>query len=643
MASEDRALTARRALAPTGERPADPVAEARARLDAVLAEVSALDGEVEALSAALAAFAAELESRLGVPDAEARRAAGLVRRLQALAEGLAAELARVRAGETARRPRRARAARPHAADRRRDPHPDADPDLDHDADRDADGEGDVDRGGDPDGADIPTLERQAAELKRLYRRLARLLHPDLARTGPEQLRLSGLMAGVNAAYAAGDLEALQLLAEKVGAGEPPEAISEADRLAHLARRAEQLGRVAASLRRERDRLARSQTARLREEARTRAEAGGDWLGECEAALREETAQDRADALVRLDALPALARELTRARRKAMSETRQGGALSRRPFDPLAESPLVRRSAERLDRARAGAPARELARWLEEAASRQPWEAGLTLLAFLAEASGGRPPPSLVDPGGWAERWERLRAAWPGAPDLAGALGRLPRHLVLGARAGPVEVVAGPQLATAELAAGVRLALGHRGVAAVARQVLAALGPEERCRACEAEVLARHLLRTRGLDEVNGLCCPRCGAVLRSYWRYGEPEGLEALAPLALELGLVTEVPLRLAGTTLAFQLLPEAAQALAVGGLVELFQALYLAPYKVALPDGALGVAAGQKLLPPRTLVAGAGRLSLRVEAGAGTTGEALLELLRTRVERRFRPGGDAP
>jgi hypothetical protein len=99
------------------------------------------------------------------------------------------------------------------------------------------------------------------------------------------------------------------------------------------------------------------------------------------------------------------------------------------------------------------------------------------------------------------------------------------------------------------------------------------------------------------------------------------------------------VPLRLAGTTLAFQLLPAAAAALTARGLLELLEALYLTPCKVTLPPEALRVAAGRTLLEPRARVAGAGRLSLRVEPAAGTTGEALLELLRTRVERRFRPG----
>ena len=241
-------------------------------------------------------------------------------------------------------------------------------------------------------------------------------------------------------------------------------------------------------------------------------------------------------------------------------------MTRRPFDPLAESALVRRSAARLELERAGAPARALARWLEEAATRSPWEAGLTVLAFLLEAAGDRPPPSVAEAAGLAARWEVMRADWPEAPALAEALARAPRHVVVGARLGPDEVVAGPQLAEAGLAAGVRLALEHGAVAAVARRVLAALGPEERCRRCRKPVLGLHLLRTRGLDERHGVVCPRCGGVLRSYWRYGEAEGLEALAPLSLALGLVAEQPVTLGGATLGFQLLPPEREALTARG-----------------------------------------------------------------------------
>ncbi len=639
MPSDERALAPRRALVPTGIPADDPVAAAKARLAAALEEVSAVDAEVEALSAALAAFALEVERRLAGPDAEARRASGLVRRLQALADGLTRELARVRGGASGPGgpgAGRRRAAKEKAKERGR---------------RGAAAEAAWGEPGEAgparDGAavleEIPTLERQAAELKRLYRRLARLLHPDLAPDDAERGRLSGLMAAANAAYEADDLAALELMAEKVGAGEPPGELTEAERLLHLGRRAEQLERVAASLRRERERLARSQTARLRAEAGRRAEAGGDYFTESAAELVEEAGAARVDALARLDAVAGAARELTSARRKTMGELerrRSGGV--RRAFDPLAESELVRRSVGRLERARATEPARALGRWLEAAAEGSPWEAALTLLAFLLEAAGERPPPAVATAAGLAERWERLRVGWPGAPDLAGALARLPRHLALGARAGREEVVAGLQLAEASLAAGVRIALDREAVAALARQVLSVMGPEERCETCRRQVVGLHLMRTSGLDERHGIACPRCGAVLRSYWRYGEAEGLEGLWPVARALGLVAEQTVRLAGVNLGFGMRPADRETLTARGLVERLEELYLAPCMVELPRGALRVAGPSGVLEPRARVSGAGRMVFKLGAEAGTTVDALVELLRVRIERRFRPAGDA-
>jgi hypothetical protein len=452
------------------------------------------------------------------------------------------------------------------------------------------------------------------------------------------------MARVNAAWAAQDQAALELIAEKVGAGEPPGELSVEERRAHLARRIEQLERVAASLTRERDRLERTGTARLWREAAARRAAGRDFLEEEAAALVAEAAAAGADALARLDAVARAARALGKERRGAMSEmTRKpGGAVTRRPFDPLAESTLVRRSAARLELARAGAPARALARWLEEAATRSPWEAGLTVLAFLLEASGDRPPPSVSEAAGLAARWEVMRADWPEAPGLAEALARAPRHVVVGARLGPDEVVAGPQLAGAELAAGVRLALEHGAVAGVARRVLAALGPEARCRRCRRPVLGLHLLRTRGLDERHGVVCPRCGGLLRSYWRYGEAEGLEALAPISLALGLVAEQPVTLGGATLGFQFLPPEREALTVRDLLARFAELYLEPYEAPVPRRSLRLAPGGRSRPlaPGAAVAGLRGLSIRLAPEAGLAEEGLLELLRTRIERRFRPGG---
>lgn len=657
MPPDERALASRRALVPTGDRAEDRVAAAKARLAAALEEVTALDAEVEALSAALAAFAQEVERRLAGPDAEARLAARLVRRLQALADGLAGEVARVRAAAEgagkagARRRRAAPAGRGAAARRGRARATPAGWDgWDEGADGAGEGAaadrraGDAGRAGEAAEApvEVPTADRLAAELKRLYRRLARLLHPDLAPDDGERARLSGLMARANAAYEAEDLAALELMAEKLGAGEPPGELTEAERLLHLDRRAEQLARVAASLRREQARLSRSETARLREEAARRAGAGGDYFTESEAGLAEEAGAARADALARLDAVARAARDLAGARRRTMSELeRKGSGGVRRAFDPLAESDLVRRSAARLERARATAPARDLARWLEEAAEGAPWEAGLTLLAFLLEEAGERPPPAVATAAGLAARWERLRAGWPGAPDLAGALARLPRHLTLGARAGREEVLAGLQLAEAALAAGVRIALPREAVARRAREVLAVLGPEERCAACRQEVLGLHLLRTSGLDERHGIACPRCGSILRSYWRYGEAEGLEALWPVARRLGLVVEQTVRLGGTTLGFGMRPDEREALTARALVGRLEELYLGPCQVELPAAAVRVMGAAGELAPRGRVAGAGRLAFRLGAEAGTTEDGLVELLRARIERRFRPGAD--
>ena len=318
--------------------------------------------------------------------------------------------------------------------------------------------------------------------------------------------------------------------------------------------------------------------------------------------------------------------------------KRGPTGARRAFDPLQEAELVRMGAARLARSRATADARELARTLEARAAEAPAEVAMTLLAFFAEDSGGRPPDALATGDGWAERWERLRAAWPGTPDLARAIARLPRWLTVGARRQGDGVVAGVQLADAALAAGVRFALERAAVARLGRGVLAARGPEGAGGGCGARGPGVHLLRTRGLDELNGVVCPGCGAVLRSYWRYGEADGLEALAPHALALGLVAEASAQLAGTAIGFQMLPAEREALTAAQLRKRFVDLYLAPYDVALPVAAVGLAAGRAALSPGARVAPADRLLIRVDPDAGMTPEELLEVLRARIERRFRP-----
>ncbi len=341
------------------------------------------------------------------------------------------------------------------------------------------------------------------------------------------------MARVNAAYEKGDLTALEVMAERVGAGEPPGELSPEERQAHLERRAAVLARIAASLARERDRLVRSDTHRLREEARKREAEGKDFLAESRAGIVEEAEAAYADARARLARLSKVARDVGRARSIAMKQLEKRGPTgARRAFDPLQEAELVRLGASRLERQRANGAARELARTLEAQAETAPWDVALTLLAFFAEEAGGRPPEALRSPEGWSLRWDRLREAWPAARNLPRTLARLPRWLAVGARAEGDGVEAGPQLVDAALLAGVRIALERTSVARLARAVLAALGPDVACEACGARGAGLHLHRTRGLDELHGIVCPGCGEVVRSYWQYGEADGRGALAARA---------------------------------------------------------------------------------------------------------------
>jgi hypothetical protein len=85
-------------------------------------------------------------------------------------------------------------------------------------------------------------------------------------------------------------------------------------------------------------------------------------------------------------------------------------------------------------------------------------------------------------------------------------------------------------------------------------------------------------------------------------------------------------------------MLPEEAEALTAERLRRRFAELYLAPYEVPLEPAELRILAGGRPLGPGARVVGQGQLELEPAQGSGTTGPELLELLRARIERRFRP-----
>ncbi len=603
-------------------RPRDPpssqVLAAELRLAGLLHELGDLEAEVGVLASELNTFETRYLDATGKAFAELDRAERLVRRVRRALDEVARLEGLLRGGQPPPAPGERRSARAGQVRSHRSPEA-----------------GSTARGAAPPAHPDEVLELDDLDVKGLHRRLARLLHPDLARGDEaDRARRSDLMARANEAYERGDRAALELLAERVGALHCESDLSEAERLVHLAKRIVVLEAARARLDAERARLSASGTARLRAEAPRRAESGGDLLVETRAAVEAEARAARGTALALLAKLAVDVRSLGQTRRDCLSRNRRTRRGALRAWDPVAESPLLRRGPATVDRRRAAA--RRLALAMEkQAAGAAPWEAALTLLAFLGEAAG-RPPETL---GSWdllAERWEALRAGWPGAPDLAEALTLLPLHLEIGLRLGGDEVEAGLQLASPELAGGVRAALSREGVMALAQRVLAALGPRECCR-CGGEVYAVHLLLVRGLDELHGLACPRCAAVLKSFWRYGEPRGLEVLSQLALDIGLVVEQRVHLAGAQLAFQMLPAERNRLTARALLRRFRELCLRPHGVELPRGALALRAGRALLAEGARVPEAARVALVVKADAGLEVRELLALLRQKVEGRFR------
>jgi hypothetical protein len=427
------------------------------------------------------------------------------------------------------------------------------------------------------------------------------------------------MARVNDAYTRRDRAALEVLAERVAAGVPAGHVSVGDRLHHAARRTATLEAARAELLERREGLAASGAARLFAEARAAGENA--FLADACAAAGEAALAARATALARLEAVVAAARRLGEVRAPARSL-----------YVRAALAGPARPAGGRLAPA-----ARSLAAALEAgAAAPSPWEPALVILAACLERAG-RPPPSVATVAGLEERWEALRAGWPDAPDLAGALARLPRGAELGLRLCRDGVEGGLQLAGADLAAGVAAALASEPVREVARRVLAVLGPRERCGACRADVYALELIRVSGPDEVHGLACPRCARTLRSYWRYGEPEGLEALVPVAVSVGLLVEEFVRLGTGRLTFQLLPAERNRLTARALSRRLGELCLAPYGIELPRGALRVRAGREVLPAGARVPDGARLAFVVEKGAGGSARQLLELVRSRASARFR------
>jgi hypothetical protein len=124
-------------------------------------------------------------------------------------------------------------------------------------------------------------ERRAVvsdEAKRLFRQLARLIHPDLAGDAQERERRTNLMVAANDAYEQGDVAALERMLEDWR--QSPEAVTGTGAAAELERTRRRIAQVEASMRRIDEELAELEASAmgwLRRRVEKAAREGWDLL------------------------------------------------------------------------------------------------------------------------------------------------------------------------------------------------------------------------------------------------------------------------------------------------------------------------------------------------------------------------------
>lgn len=133
-------------------------------------------------------------------------------------------------------------------------------------------------------------EDEAAELKRLYRQLARRFHPDMGVGEADRAHRTQMMMAINAAYAAGDLERLKDLALEPDITDLESVANDDEQLvAFLLRELARLQRRLNEIQEELVMVQGKKHYRLMLQARRAEVKGRDWLAEMKAQLQEEIA------------------------------------------------------------------------------------------------------------------------------------------------------------------------------------------------------------------------------------------------------------------------------------------------------------------------------------------------------------------
>lgn len=140
----------------------------------------------------------------------------------------------------------------------------------------------------------PVSEETRAELKQLFRVLAKRFHPDLVTDPEEKRRREKVMAQVNDAYAAQNLSVMRKLAQKPDRPETPATKTREQIIVDLKAEIVRLDRVILALERQLQELINSHTVRLMLEVSIAERDGGNLLAEMAADIRTEIASLEAE-------------------------------------------------------------------------------------------------------------------------------------------------------------------------------------------------------------------------------------------------------------------------------------------------------------------------------------------------------------
>ena len=136
----------------------------------------------------------------------------------------------------------------------------------------------------------PVSEETKAELKQLFRTLAKRFHPDLVTDPEEKRRREKVMAQVNDAYAAQNLSAMNKLAQKPDRPEAPADKTREQIMVDLKAEIVRLDRVILALDRQLQDLINSHTVRLMLEVSIAERNGSNLLAEMAADIRTDIAR-----------------------------------------------------------------------------------------------------------------------------------------------------------------------------------------------------------------------------------------------------------------------------------------------------------------------------------------------------------------